>query len=193
MLWPGSQTPVDRRTRRQVSTSRSRRPAAPRSTSAASTGLPEYLPQGGTERVDISGRHEDRIDPIGRHVPVAVECAGDDRRACRHRFDQHDTERLAVQRRRTEHRCPAHPSQLVGFGDPAKPFESCISGVLGSQPIGVRAITGDPTRHVEIASSEGLEQHLESLAFLMAIRGRRSPVDRALAVASLESRSSRHR
>ena len=52
------------------------------------------------------GGDEQRVDAVGGHVAVAVDAAGDDRRAGRHRLDQHDAERLAVQRRRAEHRRP---------------------------------------------------------------------------------------
>ena len=95
---------------------------------------------------DVTGRHQQRVHIVGRHVAVPVERARDHRGPRRHRLDQHDTERLAVQRRRTEHRRAAQAGELVGVGDPSEPFDPVVVTVLGSQAPGVGTIAGDPAR-----------------------------------------------
>ena len=79
------------------------------------------------ERCRIARLDEERIDAVGRHVPVPVERTGHDRRARRHRLDQHHPERFAVQRRRTEHVRRSQPGELLVVGDPTEPLESGVA------------------------------------------------------------------
>ena len=80
------------------------------------------------QRLDVTRLGEQGVDAVGGDVAVAVDAAGDDRRAGRHRLDQHDTERLAVQGRGAEHRRPPQAGELLGVADPPEPRDALVVG-----------------------------------------------------------------
>ena len=141
------------------------------------------------QRVDVAGLGEQGVDTVGGHVAVAVDAAGDDRRAGGHRLDQHDPEGLAVQRRGAEHRRPAEAGELLGVADPPEPGDPLVVAVLGAQARTVRSVAGDPQPRRRREGAERLEQHGQTLALLVAAteedrragrrcrRGRRDAVD----------------
>ena len=126
--------------------------AGRRAATSAERGSSSTAPSAGGQRVGVAGLDEQGVDAVGGDVAVAVEAAGDDRRAGRHRLDQHDAERLAVQRRRAEHVGAPQAGELLGVADPPEPRDARVVGVLRPQPRGVGPVAGDPQRDVGAAA-----------------------------------------
>ena len=118
--------------------------------------------------VDVAGLDQQRVDVVGRDVAVAVERAGDDRGAGGHRLDQHDAERLAVQRRRAEHVGALQAGDLVRVGQPAEPHDARV--VRRTRRAAARC-RGRCCRSTASTSSGELriaaQQHVEALALLV--------------------------
>ena len=86
--------------------------SCPRRPRLGQCAVAEHLAERGSQGADVAGFDEHRVDTVGGHVAVAVDAARHDGTPV-DRLDQHDAERLAVQRRRAEHRRPTQAGELL--------------------------------------------------------------------------------
>ena len=110
------------------------------------------------QRDGVAGLDEQRVDAVGGDVAVAVERAGDHRRARRHRLDQHDAERLAVQRRCAER--PTPPRRRANFSalvdrDPATRSAASPPYSIRSRSVSARRRRPSTTRRRRAGASPG--------------------------------------
>ena len=116
-----------RRTPRRGASSRTRRPARD---PAAHERPPQRRRRRATRRsaarsaAGVAGRHEHGLAVAAGDVAVAGEVGRDDRRPRRHRLEQHDAERLALDRREARDRRAAEAPRLLGLGDPPEPLDA---------------------------------------------------------------------
>src|SRR6516165_4475774 len=103
----------------------------------------------------------------GRHA-IAPDVRGHDRATGCHAFEQHHAERLAVQRRRAEHVGPGEPGCDLVVTDHPEPVEAIRLGVTPSLHLGGGSVTRHPQDGGSLEHGEGVEQHAETLALLMA-------------------------
>ena len=101
-------------------------------------------------------------------LAVAVERRRHDHGAGGHRLEQHDAERLAVQRRGAEHVGAPHARGLLVVAQPAQPLDAGVAAVAGPQRLGLGPGAADPQPHVGRQQAQGVEQHGQALALLVA-------------------------
>ena len=123
--------------------------------------------EGAGQRRGVVRLDEQGVDSVGGDVAVAVEGTGDDRRLGRHRLDQHDAERLPMQRRRAEHGGAAQPAELLRVVDPSEPGDPGVAGEASAEGCPVGTVAPDPQPGVGGQLGERLEEHGEPLALLV--------------------------
>ena len=130
--------------------------------------IEKHPTKGVGQRVYVAWLDQHCVDVVGRDVAVTVEAAGHDRGLGCHRLDQHDPERLTVQRRRAEHIGAAQPGHLVGVGQPTEPLDSSVIGKLGMQSSGIGSGAAHPQSYLRTELAHCSKQNAQTFALLVA-------------------------